>query len=167
VDFSQNRFFEPSFQFYDDSLLLEVKKGNAETHLFFRVLALCHTVMPDYSKGRHLLLFSHCSVNCLLIVYFSIPFSVSLIFFMSFPNYFFSLFAFCQFLLMFLCAADGQLEYQAQSPDENALVSAARNFGFVFTERTSRTITIQVGHFTGRGPARKCIFVEYSKIFLK
>ncbi len=26
----------------------------------------------------------------------------------------------------------GTLEYQAQSPDENALVSAARNFGFVF-----------------------------------
>ena len=35
------------------------------------------------------------------------------------------------------------MEYQAQSPDENALVSAARNFGFVFTERSSRTITIQ------------------------
>lgn len=27
---------------------------------------------------------------------------------------------------------DGVLEYQAQSPDEAALVSAARNFGFVF-----------------------------------
>jgi len=46
-----------------------------------------------------------------------------------------------------LCCVDGQLEYQAQSPDENALVSAARNFGFVFTERTSRTITIQVRFF--------------------
>ena len=51
MDFSQNRFFEPSFQFYDESLLAEVKKGNLDTHLFFRVLALCHTVMPDYSKG--------------------------------------------------------------------------------------------------------------------
>lgn len=27
---------------------------------------------------------------------------------------------------------DGVLEYQAQSPDEEALTSAARNFGFVF-----------------------------------
>ena len=36
----------------------------------------------------------------------------------------------------------GTLEYQAQSPDENALVSAARNFGFVFTKRTPRSITI-------------------------
>ena len=26
----------------------------------------------------------------------------------------------------------GNLEYQAQSPDEAALVSAARNFGYVF-----------------------------------
>ena len=34
------------------------------------------------------------------------------------------------------------LEYQAQSPDEDALVSAARNFGFVFKERTPRSITI-------------------------
>jgi len=37
----------------------------------------------------------------------------------------------------------GKLEYQAQSPDENALVSAARNFGFVFLRRTPRSITIQ------------------------
>ena len=42
-----------------------------------------------------------------------------------------------------MTSADGVLEYQAQSPDENALVSAARNFGFIFTERTSRTITIR------------------------
>ena len=30
----------------------------------------------------------------------------------------------------------GWLEYQAQSPDENALVGGARNFGFVFKVRT-------------------------------
>jgi phospholipid-translocating ATPase len=33
------------------------------------------------------------------------------------------------------------LTYQAQSPDEGALVSAARNFGFVFKSRTPKTIT--------------------------
>jgi magnesium-transporting ATPase (P-type) len=38
----------------------------------------------------------------------------------------------------------GKLEYQAQSPDEAALVSAARNFGFVFKERSPNSITIQV-----------------------
>lgn len=39
---------------------------------------------------------------------------------------------------------DGKLEYQAQSPDEAALVSAARNFGFVFRTRTPNSITIEV-----------------------
>lgn len=32
--------------------------------------------------------------------------------------------------------------YQAQSPDEGALVTATRNFGFVFSSRTSETITV-------------------------
>ncbi|KAL3097861.1 hypothetical protein niasHS_000596 [Heterodera schachtii] len=36
------------------------------------------------------------------------------------------------------------LEYQAQSPDEAALTSAARNFGFVFKSRTPKSITIEV-----------------------
>ncbi|KAM5298460.1 phospholipid-transporting ATPase FetA-like [Ctenodactylus gundi] len=37
---------------------------------------------------------------------------------------------------------EGELVYQAQSPDEGALVTAARNFGFVFHSRTSETITV-------------------------
>lgn len=32
--------------------------------------------------------------------------------------------------------------YQAASPDEGALVTAARNFGYVFLSRTQDTITI-------------------------
>lgn len=36
----------------------------------------------------------------------------------------------------------GELIYQAASPDEGALVTAARNFGFVFLSRTQDTITI-------------------------
>lgn len=36
------------------------------------------------------------------------------------------------------------MEYQAQSPDESALVSAARNFSFVFKERAPDSITISV-----------------------
>lgn len=36
----------------------------------------------------------------------------------------------------------GELVYQAQSPDEGALVTAARNFGFVFRSRTPETITL-------------------------
>ncbi|XP_032716390.1 phospholipid-transporting ATPase FetA-like isoform X1 [Lontra canadensis] len=37
---------------------------------------------------------------------------------------------------------EGKLVYQAQSPDEGALVTAARNFGFVFHSRTSETIMV-------------------------
>ncbi|NWY99783.1 AT8B2 ATPase, partial [Loxia curvirostra] len=37
----------------------------------------------------------------------------------------------------------GELFYKAQSPDEGALVTAARNFGFVFRSRTPKTITVQ------------------------
>ncbi|KAF3821281.1 hypothetical protein GH733_011434 [Mirounga leonina] len=37
---------------------------------------------------------------------------------------------------------EGKLMYQAQSPDEGALVTAARNFGFVFRSRTSETIVV-------------------------
>ncbi|XP_040595479.1 phospholipid-transporting ATPase FetA isoform X3 [Mesocricetus auratus] len=37
---------------------------------------------------------------------------------------------------------EGKLVYQAQSPDEGALVTATRNFGFVFCSRTSETITV-------------------------
>ena len=39
-------------------------------------------------------------------------------------------------------APTGELFYQAQSPDEGALVTAARNFGFVFRSRTPESVTI-------------------------
>lgn len=39
---------------------------------------------------------------------------------------------------------EGHLVYQAQSPEEGALVTAARNFGFVFRTRTPETITLHV-----------------------
>uniref|UniRef100_A0A8C8SXD9 Phospholipid-transporting ATPase n=1 Tax=Pelusios castaneus TaxID=367368 RepID=A0A8C8SXD9_9SAUR len=37
----------------------------------------------------------------------------------------------------------GELTYQVQSPDEGALVTAARNFGFIFKSRTPETITVE------------------------
>ncbi|XP_009080970.1 PREDICTED: phospholipid-transporting ATPase IC, partial [Acanthisitta chloris] len=52
------------------------------------------------------------------------------------------------FFLLAIChtvmadTSDGQLNYQAASPDEGALVTAARNFGYVFLSRTQNTITI-------------------------
>ena len=47
MDFSDNPMYEPSFEFYDKNLLYDVKQGNANVHDFFRLLALCHTVMTD------------------------------------------------------------------------------------------------------------------------
>ncbi|OWR50842.1 putative phospholipid-transporting ATPase ID [Danaus plexippus plexippus] len=88
LDFSDNPEYEPEFKFFDSKLLKAVRRGDRHVFDFFRLLALCHTVMPEQKNGR--------------------------------------------------------LEYQAQSPDESALVSAARNFGFVFRERSPNTITIEV-----------------------
>lgn len=45
------------------------------------------------------------------------------------------------FYIFFFLSDD--LVYQAASPDEGALVTAARNFGFVFLTRTQDTITIR------------------------
>lgn len=55
---------------------------------------------------------------------------------------FFTLLALCHTVMSEI--KKGKLEYQAQSPDEAALSGAARNFGFVFKDRTSNTIEIEV-----------------------
>uniref|UniRef100_A0A182JP59 Phospholipid-transporting ATPase n=1 Tax=Anopheles christyi TaxID=43041 RepID=A0A182JP59_9DIPT len=88
VDFSFNPEYEPEFRWYDQGLLDAVRADEEHSHNFFRLLALCHTVMAEEKNGK--------------------------------------------------------LDYQAQSPDEAALVSAARNFGFVFKSRAPNSITIEV-----------------------
>uniref|UniRef100_A0A7N8WQD4 Phospholipid-transporting ATPase n=1 Tax=Mastacembelus armatus TaxID=205130 RepID=A0A7N8WQD4_9TELE len=87
VDFSFNPLCDKKFKFYDGSLVEAVKLEDPAVQEFFRLLALCHTVMPEEKR-------------------------------------------------------EGHLVYQAQSPDEGALVTAARNFGFVFRARTPETITL-------------------------
>ncbi|XP_029289331.1 probable phospholipid-transporting ATPase IM isoform X2 [Cottoperca gobio] len=87
VDFSFNALCDRSFKFYDGSLVEAIKLEDPAAQEFFRLLALCHTVMPEEKS-------------------------------------------------------EGHLVYQAQSPDEGALVTAARNFGFVFRARTPETITL-------------------------
>uniref|UniRef100_A0A673NGB1 Phospholipid-transporting ATPase n=1 Tax=Sinocyclocheilus rhinocerous TaxID=307959 RepID=A0A673NGB1_9TELE len=87
VDFSWNSLADPKFCFHDHKLVEVVKSGSPEVQAFFRLLALCHTVMPEEKT-------------------------------------------------------EGELFYQAQSPDEGALVTAARNFGFVFRSRTPETISL-------------------------
>ena len=43
--------YEPSFRFYDNRLWEAVKAGNPHVHMFFRLLALCHTIMPEDKDG--------------------------------------------------------------------------------------------------------------------
>ncbi|XP_076803387.1 phospholipid-transporting ATPase ID-like isoform X1 [Clavelina lepadiformis] len=87
VDLSYNMYAQEGFQFYDSRLVNAIKNHDENCEEFFRLISICHTVMPDETS-------------------------------------------------------DGNLVYQAQSPDEGALVAAARNFGFVFKSRTFDTITI-------------------------
>ncbi|KAM3610173.1 uncharacterized protein V6R79_000083 [Siganus canaliculatus] len=87
VDFSFNPLADSRFMFHDHALVEAVKLENPEVHAFFRLLALCHTVMAEEKN-------------------------------------------------------EGEIFYQAQSPDEGALVTAARNFGFVFRSRTPDSVSI-------------------------
>lgn len=56
---------------------------------------------------------------------------------------------------------DGKTVYQAQSPDENALVSAARTFGFVFDVRFEKRKIEQLGELE-REIYREMTFVSDS-----
>ncbi|XP_077138750.1 phospholipid-transporting ATPase IC-like isoform X1 [Ranitomeya variabilis] len=88
VDFGWNPLADPSFTYNDKNLIQQIRFGkDPYVQQFFKLLALCHTVMVDKADGDE------------------------------------------------LC-------YEAASPDEGALVTAARNFGFVFLSRTQSTITI-------------------------
>ncbi|XP_055338494.1 phospholipid-transporting ATPase ID-like [Paramacrobiotus metropolitanus] len=89
TDFSKNPLADPAFRFFDPKLLTDIENKDPDCDLFFRILSLCHTVMPDEKHGK--------------------------------------------------------LVYQAQSPDEGALVSAARNFGYVFLYRTPDKVRVQIG----------------------
>ncbi|KAM6168043.1 phospholipid-transporting ATPase IK [Erethizon dorsatum] len=82
-----NKFADGKLSFFNEELLRMVQsKQDKAVQEFWRLLALCHTVMVQEK--------------------------------------------------------DNQLLYQAASPDEEALVTAARNFGYVFMSRTQDTITL-------------------------
>uniref|UniRef100_A0A2K6C5Q3 P-type phospholipid transporter n=1 Tax=Macaca nemestrina TaxID=9545 RepID=A0A2K6C5Q3_MACNE len=87
-----NKFADGKLLFHNAALLNLVRSNrDAAVREFWRLLAICHTVMVRESRRE-----------C--------------------PGH--------------------QLLYQAASPDEGALVTAARNFGYVFLSRTQDTITI-------------------------
>lgn len=50
VDFSFNALADPRFTFHDHALVEAVKLENPEVHAFFKLLALCHTVMAEEKK---------------------------------------------------------------------------------------------------------------------
>ncbi|CAF1416732.1 unnamed protein product [Rotaria sp. Silwood1] len=56
-------------------------------------------------------------------------------------NHFFTHLALCHTVVTE--EQDDKIIYQAQSPDENALVTAARSFGFAFVNRTQSSITVR------------------------
>ncbi|ERE72428.1 phospholipid-transporting ATPase IK [Cricetulus griseus] len=85
--YAWNPFADGKLQFYNKELESLVRgQKNTVVQEFWRLLAICHTVMVQEK--------------------------------------------------------DNQLLYQAASPDEEALVTAARNFGYVFLSRTQDTITL-------------------------
>lgn len=166
MDFSEVKEHEPTFDWYDKRLWDLVKAGDEHAEEFFRLLALCHTVMPEEKDG------TNDTAPCLEM--FSTP---KINFVVNLLTYFFTgkcnqegaetkksfwmqkqhnrtqrqtflggpWWSSCLNVSeMLLLDFTGVLEYQAQSPDENALVSAARNFGFVFKARTPKTVTIEV-----------------------
>ena len=47
MDFSWNKLADPKFHFHDHSLVEAVREGSPEAQGFFRLLALCHTVMAE------------------------------------------------------------------------------------------------------------------------
>ncbi|XP_006869134.1 PREDICTED: probable phospholipid-transporting ATPase IK [Chrysochloris asiatica] len=86
-----NEFADGKLLFYNKELLAAVRTNQDQVvREFWRLLALCHTVMVQEQDSE----------------------------------------------------APDQLLYQAASPDEEALVTAARNFGYVFLSRTQDTITL-------------------------
>ncbi|CAF0838805.1 unnamed protein product [Rotaria sp. Silwood1] len=57
-------------------------------------------------------------------------------------NHFFTSLSLCHTVM---CEEkNGKIIYQAQSPDENALVSASRSFGYAFQNRTQNSITVRI-----------------------
>ena len=60
VDLSWNPYSEKDFEFFDSSLIDEIRNNSPMTKLFFTLLSLCHTVMPEVKKNGE---FCLCVVN--------------------------------------------------------------------------------------------------------
>lgn len=88
---------EPGFKFYDGSLLDSIQRGDKHCWLFFRLLSLCHTVMPetdDDGKKKRKGIWVFCKKNLSLLVFFLLLFSSTLSNFCHYSVYIFFLFCF-------------------------------------------------------------------------
>lgn len=65
IDFSFNPEHEPEFKWFDHTLLEAVKSDEEHAHSFFRLLALCHTVMPEIKDGRYVSSYFLFKIQCL------------------------------------------------------------------------------------------------------
>ena len=52
IDLSANPYWEAGFKFYDPNLTEGLAGGDKNCQEFFRLLALCHTVMPEYKNSE-------------------------------------------------------------------------------------------------------------------
>lgn len=115
MDWSWNQLADKKFQFMDNSLVARVRsQKDKDATEFFKLLSLCHTVMVENKEGHtNILIFG------------------AMVWWASMTDW------------LIFTVRSGELVYQAASPDEGALVTAARNFGYVFLSRTQDTITIR------------------------
>ncbi|KAG0565462.1 hypothetical protein KC19_8G192100 [Ceratodon purpureus] len=104
---SHNHYKEKGFNFYDSRILGGNWVGEERRdgiQFFFRILALCHTAIPEGSPE-----------------------------------------------------SPSSMRYRAESPDEAALVVAAKQFGFFFYKRTPTTLHVRETH----GPGAEPVDVKY------
>lgn len=52
LDFSWNKWSTLKFKFYDKRLVDDTKKGDEMVQMYWRLIALCHTVIPDYKDDK-------------------------------------------------------------------------------------------------------------------
>ena len=136
MDFSFNPLADKKFLFWDPTLLEAVKMGDPHTHEFFRLLSLCHTVMSEEKNEGEPSGWRALSPPNLLLCAWATFCSAAAGASWAGP-------AAKGLATDTMCSSPlGELYYKAQSPDEGALVTAARNFGFVFRSRTPKTITV-------------------------
>ncbi|CAI7906865.1 unnamed protein product [Closterium sp. NIES-54] len=102
---SDDPFKDRGFNFEDKRLLRGAWRNEPTSEIckeFFRLLAICHTVLPEGEESPE------------------------------------------------------EIEYLAASPDEAAMVAAAKNFGFFFYRRTPTTIKVRESHVERLGRVQDC-----------